>query len=458
MTPTARPLPRSAARTHHTAVRTSPARRTLTSVVVGTAAGLTLLVAAPATASAAPATPGTAPAEAGPGDAEKSLVYVGIDWTGYVEYPTDDGGWTWSDPVAVYSGCTGWFASDEGHIVTAGHCLDPAEIEGAVLREFLAQNDALHLEEEAQTWRVEGYEEGAPPDRTDVWVVQPSAVEGAVIEDPLTVQVIEHQPFEDGDLALLKANGLQEPTPPLPIATDAPQIGDPLTAIGYPDSVASVSDVHRLRASFKTGTVSSVQVSESGVSNTEINAEVSAGMSGGPTIDADGRVLGVNSFGILGEEQSFNFITDGAALRGFLERQGVEPQTGTGGPETVPAGEARPVDPTAAPVSASSGTPGWAYGAGGAVLLLALVAGGAFVTTRGRGRRTAPAPASAGPVPPAPVATPAAPAPPARSAGAERTRLIERTAPRPPVATACRHERNATGARFCGDCGSPLTR
>lgn len=439
-------------RPHDTALRPWQVRRPLTTAVLGTAAGLALLVSAPASAVAAPAAPASPSATGEPGDAEKSIVYVGIEWTGYVEYPTADGGWAWSDPIDVQSGCTGWFASEEGHIVTAGHCLDPAEIEGAVLSEFLAENDAADMEDSAQSWRVEGYEEGAPPDRTDVWVVQPSAVEGAVIDDPLTVQVLDFLTLEDGDLALLKANGLQEPTAPLGIATASPEIGDPLTAIGYPGSVMSVSDVTRLRASFKSGTVSSVQVSDNGVAGTEINAEVSAGMSGGPTIDGNGDVLGVNSFGIVGEEQSFNFITDGAALRSFLERQGVEPVLGGGDVGSAPGGDTRPVDVDTASSAAGSTPPAWVFGAGGGVLVLALVAGSLLVTTSRRsGQRTPVAPAFAGPA--VPMGT---------TAAVDATRRIDR--PRvPPVAPSaarrsCSHTGNPPGARFCGDCGSRLAR
>jgi hypothetical protein len=42
---------------------------------------------------------------------------------------------------------------------------------------------------------------------------------------------------------------------------------------------------------------------------TEISSAMSGGMSGGPTVDSQGRVIGVNSFGPTGEEESFNFVT-----------------------------------------------------------------------------------------------------------------------------------------------------
>ena len=281
-------------------------RRAVTTAVCGTAA-VGLLVLAPPSVAIASASSTTPVATGGPGDMEKSIVYVGIDWTGYVEFPTEDGSWEWSDAVHVHMGCTGWFASDEGHVVTAGHCVDPEGVKIYILRQFLADNDASHLEQSALGWQVTGWETSSP-DRDEVQVVQPSAVEGAVIDEPLTVQVIDYLPLADGDLALLKANGLTEATPPLTIATDPPSIGSAVTAIGYPGSVASVSDVSRLRASFKSGTVSSSQVTEHGVAGTEINADLSGGMSGGPTVDATGQVLGVNSY-TVGDGQSFNFIT-----------------------------------------------------------------------------------------------------------------------------------------------------
>ena len=54
-----------------------------------------------------------------------------------------------------------------------------------------------------------------------------------------------------------------------------------------------------------------------------MNADISGGMSGGPTVNANGEVIGVNSFTISGEEQAFNFITDTRDLNRFLQQNGV---------------------------------------------------------------------------------------------------------------------------------------
>jgi serine protease Do len=372
------------------------------------------------------ATPGLASA-AEVSDAEKSVVLVGVSWEGYVLHPDATGAAVWSDPVSVMTGCTGWFAAEDGHIVTAGHCVDPAEGRAAILQQFLTDNNALDRAPEAfANWPVEGLEQGSDPARI-VQVVQPPAVEGAVITDPITVQVVDYQPFADGDLALLKANGLPGATPALPITQEPPTIGDPLTAIGFPDTVAAVTDATRIRASFKSGTVSSSQVSPDGVAGTEVNAELSYGMSGGPTINDRGEVLGVNSFITLGDARNFNFITDATALRTYLERLDVALAPAPAATPSAPASG----DTAAAPRTQEQGDffdaiPVWAYAAVGVGLVL--VVGLTALALRRRPAR---------PFIPAPAAAPAA-------------------QPGTPADEPCAHQGNALGARFCQDCGRPI--
>ncbi|MFE5407237.1 serine protease [Microbacterium sp. NPDC056569] len=292
-------------------------------------------------------------------DIENSLVHVVTTYTGWVQYPTE-AGWEWSHQIDVQSACTGWFASDEGHIATAGHCVEvDASVRDAIIYQFLVDLDREDLFATAQSWTVEGYEDGSDVDRT-VHVIQPHAALDPVIEDYTVAQVIDFQSFEDGDAALLRVAGATG-TVPLPIAQAAPAVGDDVTSIGFPASVEGVADDRRLAASFKTGTVSSRQVTDAGVPVTEINAQVSGGMSGGPTVDGTGSVIGINSFGINGESQSFNFVTDTESLASFLESHGVDPVI-AGSMETT--GEEPPRRAAVADVSAGdSGTPQTGEGA-----------------------------------------------------------------------------------------------
>lgn len=281
-------------------------------------AATTALLIGSALAAAVPAQAATAEL----GDVENSLVHIYTEYSGYIYYPTDDG-WEWSEEVTAGTMCTGWFASDDGYIATAGHCVQPEQGRRAILQKFLAEWDAEDLLADAITsWTVEGYEEGSEIDRS-VEVVQPDGADDPVIDSWTVAQVIDFQDFEDGDAALLKVAGVSG-MEPLTVASTTPEVGDDIVSIGFPGTVQQVVDVSRLSASFKTGTVSSQQVTDNGVPVTEINAQVSGGMSGGPTIDGTGHVIGINSFGILGEPQSFNFVTDTDALAQFLTSHGVE--------------------------------------------------------------------------------------------------------------------------------------
>jgi hypothetical protein len=267
-----------------------------------------------------------------------SLVYIDIEYTGYVRIPAEmmeSGQADWSQATKVSYTCSGFVVDPSGFIATAGHCVqidagvkadirerfvndlvDVGDIAGSASESFLATaND--------EQWDVEGKEPESPIDRV-VSVIQPDGP-NQVIDNFTTVQVVDIQEFDEGDNALLKISGSQ-PLTPLVVAASAPKPGQALTAVGFPGSLSDVVDPSRLQQpSFKSGTASSQQVKPSGASVTEMNADVSGGMSGGPTVDNEtGEVLGINSYGIVGETEAFNFITDAPSLRAFLQKNGVQ--------------------------------------------------------------------------------------------------------------------------------------
>lgn len=267
-----------------------------------------------------------------------ALVYLDIEYTGYVRVPAEkmeSGVAKWSDAAKVGYTCSGFVVDPSGFIATAGHCVQiDANVKAAIRKTFV--NNAVNagdLDASAaesflatandEEWPVEGKEPESPVDRV-VSVIQPAGPH-RVIADFTTVQVVGTQDFAEGDNALLKVSG-QQPLTPLVVARAAPKPGQALTAVGFPGSVSDVVDSSRLQQpSFKSGTASSQQVKPSGASTTEMNADVSGGMSGGPTIDNEtGEVLGINSYGIVGETEAFNFITDAPTLRTFLQQNGVQ--------------------------------------------------------------------------------------------------------------------------------------
>jgi hypothetical protein len=238
------------------------------------------------------------------------------------------------DELPVMTICTGWFDSPTT-IVTAGHCVDPAEGRRALdSRAGPAVDPTTGAPMPSQPARAE-------PNRT-VWAFQPRELQGAVITAPVIVRVDSFRPADEGDTAKLEMYGLP-PAAPLPVAPDEPQLGETVTSIGFPglnidetDGVdvqglvsggktpAEVLQDSRLQPVNTSGTITARQFRQ-GVAVYQINADLAEGISGGPTINARGEVLGINSqmtVPFLG--QNFNVITDTGMLREFLGH-GAEP-------------------------------------------------------------------------------------------------------------------------------------
>jgi serine protease Do len=265
---------------------------------------------------------------------KKSLVYISTEYIGYVLVPAAEstsGHSFWSKAIKVDFSCSGVIVDPAGYIATAGHCVDPNNqgVKQAILAQLFENggddtNTATRRAQNAMTqeWLVEGNEPGSQIDRV-VSVIQPTGP-GRVIDKFVTAQVVDFQKFDDGDNALIKVAN-EPPLPALPVADKAPAPGTALTSVGFPGNVGDAMDASRLQEpSFKDGTASSQQVTPSGASNTEISAAISAGMSGGPTVDdATGEVVGLNDYTLSGENQPFNFITDASALRAFLLKNSV---------------------------------------------------------------------------------------------------------------------------------------
>ena len=383
-----------------------------------TAAAL-LLVGAGATFTA------TSASAAVTGDVDKSIVWVDSTFTGVVNVPFTDGTHEKFSASATF-GCTGWFVSTVGDIATAGHCVKPdQDVELALLQALVSQHPDWDIKaaDVLGDWVV-------TIDAPTVQVGQPSGVAGGPFTNGshYTAQILAAQDFLAGDNALIRVADLEN-TPALGLADGVPDTGEAVTSIGFAGSVSRFADVDRQHPSHKSGSVSSRQYSNRGVPSTEIDAAVTPGMSGGPTLDADGKVIGINSFTINGESQAFNFVTDLKMMREFLTRNGIEPATppsartdgavGATGATSAGAGAATANGPSAvngaagqqsssgartseAPGSGSSRTTGATtgtsdshlglYAAGGLAFLLAQ---GGLVLALSRGRRIKSTPGAA---------------------------------------------------------------
>ncbi|PEG34814.1 hypothetical protein CRI77_26490 [Mycolicibacterium duvalii] len=252
---------------------------------------------------------------------EKSIVFLQTDWSGFIQVPPDvdaAGEGYWTDKLTYSVTCTGFYVSKTAQIVTAGHCVDPAEGRKVIIDGYLQEQQAMDMADVAYAnWPVEGEADNSPVERS-VRGVQPNGVDGATITSPTTVEVVDFKGPNAGDVALLHLPNVTKETPAMVIARDAPQIGAEVTSIGFPGDIQDISDQSQIaRASFKAGTVSSQQVTPSGVVQIEVSSTLAGGMSGGPTVNQEGQVIGVNSSGLI-EAPNFNFVTNTRDLRSFL--------------------------------------------------------------------------------------------------------------------------------------------
>ncbi|MBK8555425.1 MAG: trypsin-like peptidase domain-containing protein [Lewinellaceae bacterium] len=113
------------------------------------------------------------------------------------------------------------------------------------------------------------------------------------------------------DLAFLAASGDLEQLPTVQLAPEGKQIKerDPVTAMGHPFG---------LKFSVKSGIVSNTREMMNNIPYLHIDAALNPGNSGGPLVDNDGEVVGVNTF-IIRDGDNIGFSLPVHFLRQSLE-------------------------------------------------------------------------------------------------------------------------------------------
>ena len=263
-----------------------------------------------------------------------AVVRLQIDWHAYLR---DGSGGFWNDrqPFEWSSTCTGFVVNPNGYLVTAGHCVDEEQARLVMIQmaveELIAQGrpeadrDALAQQGYA-SWRSEGESATSKADRT-VTVFHAEAADGVPTGRDWVARVLDVQGLDQGDTALLKVETTRLPTVRLAPAEDV-QIGTPVLSVGFPASTDAVTDLS-LDPTFKDGKVSSKKTRNGGLLPVyEMSAALSRGMSGGPTVDTTGKVIGLNSFLINGESQPFNFLSPSSLISEMLHRNGVDNELG----------------------------------------------------------------------------------------------------------------------------------
>jgi hypothetical protein len=289
------------------------------------AAALTMGMLAPA-AMAAEASQQTADT------VQASITRINVEWEMSVFDDLTD---SWTN-VSFEAQCSGFIADPDGYVATAGHCLDPELAGDSAIqmrakqlynqnRNFFEGKDislAQLIEYGKQNWQVEGQNGATPTPSAEVIV--PS---GDNSDDPVTypAEVVDVDAANDVGLLQIDATGL-----PALLLADPEDIGigDSIFAVGFPGLRDSVTDPS-LRPTFKSGSVSDTGATrdQGDVPIYEISAPMGQGMSGGPTVNAEGEVVGINSYGTT-LNNDFNWIAPSHLLDDMLQANDVDGELG----------------------------------------------------------------------------------------------------------------------------------
>ncbi len=295
--------------------------------VVGTLAGVLALVMPAGTAQQRE----VAPVERVAALTRPAIVYLEISWSGHLRDRRDGKLWLEKPTEAVFT-CSGSVVDPDGFVLTAGHCVDDgpegvfptfvqAVVDSYVSGGQVKSEDADGFYETvANNSDLEGESADDPVSRTVV-VHRGVIRNGKRAGDASTAEVLGFDPLSKGDIALVK---IEKSGVPSILISDESDIGTgaPIVAIGYPGSVASITDA-TLEPTYKDGTVSANRT-EAGVPFYEISAPTTPGMSGGPVVDLEGRVIGVTSHGPARETQSFNLIASISSAKAIFDKAGVK--------------------------------------------------------------------------------------------------------------------------------------
>lgn len=148
---------------------------------------------------------------------------------------------------------------------------------------------------------------------------------GAAEGEALAAEVVGLRPLTEGDVALLKVQRSNLPASELVTDTGV-AVGTSVLSAGFPGRTDEAAEPS-LKPVFAGGKINAGKAVGT-VPVYQTDATVSEGMSGGPTVDLSGKVLGVNSFGIHGQTQPFTFVAPSRGLAELMSEKGVAPALG----------------------------------------------------------------------------------------------------------------------------------
>jgi len=281
------------------------------------------------------------------------LVYSRVDYYGLFYIPWDTGPEEFTVSGYVGSMGSGFFVNPNGYLVTNGHvvfCFESKNYkEDSYTKNWIVQDAVSALVK----WYSSKYSWSFTQDELQIilnynldygqikeisrstYIILGEAV-GDVIEAKrgISATVVNADPFLGRDLAILKAE--LSNTPSIMIEdSDKVKISDTVYAFGYPGVVTLhpvLSSSTLLAPSVTQGVISGKRLNLLDIPVIQHSAPTTHGNSGGPLLNDQGKVIGVNNMGSLSElgleVAGFNFAVVSNVLRNFLKENGVENSVG----------------------------------------------------------------------------------------------------------------------------------
>jgi serine protease Do len=303
--------------------------RNRTRVLCVAAVAFSALVTATLPATAQP----SSPEERAAAMARPAIVFITVNWHGWVRDKRTGEVFGGPEGYEVTTSCSGAVINPVGYVATASHCVHtgPDGGGGALFDAAIAElatlgriGDPRRAKNEfAEHAVAEGAANDRPVDR-QIQVERIVATSHGQTRDIAPATVEDLVTPADGDVAVLKIP--RDQLPALETRADPPPVGTPILAIGYPGSSAKAVD-QSLEPSNKNGQISAHRTQQ-GRPFYEFSAAATHGMSGGPVVDTQGRIVGLISQGSPGETQSFNFAAASSTLTDVLRRKAIAVELG----------------------------------------------------------------------------------------------------------------------------------
>jgi serine protease Do len=265
-----------------------------------------------------------------------------------------------SDDLAVVSSGTGFFATEDGYLVTAAHVVSASkddiralitDLEKAPARLAEGRTEVQRIVREKSgitlndsqldkmiSWQQRWVDKYTTVDKVDAtyYLASGSAVQAGhnLLSTGTRLSLVTAEPIAPGrDIAVMKADVTSVPA--LALATGTPSAGAAAYIVGYPRR-GYLEEAPHLDATvvptLSSGALQDQRSMEGGWTALGTTAQVTHGNSGGPVLDSRGRVLGVLSFIITnnkGAEEGPGFFVPIDIVRETLAKASVKPAAGT---------------------------------------------------------------------------------------------------------------------------------